>query len=374
MENATYVVYACQTMRPVWGHGHSASAGESRRLQDLVRLARCDDSRIVIGVDTAWNVNHVLTSQREGSCDVQHFPSDLPRCAVNASATAPKVEFHQSVMEDAASATDFMAVGYEHIDEPLKLGVKGQRWFTREDATESDTSPALVLGAVGWLAQYAAGRRSSVTIADCSQRMLSIARDSLTDDARRKVQTLVGQWSEIGFASETLGLVLGDNSFSYLPFPQSWDSMCTLLHDQMRSGGRLLARVLSVPTSHRSNQDLGDIAAEFESKALINYTEVRLRALFNVWCPETYQIPCETALQAFESNLPAFASLLARAPSSIPNDLLGIRKYIGSGAVYFAPPLQEVLRIFSGHFRVTHVAFGDYPMSQYFPLIVAMKT
>jgi hypothetical protein len=117
-----------------------------------------------------------------------------------------------------------------------------------------------------------------------------------------------------------------------------------------------------------------ELVAGFTRRTSINYTEVRAALLFAHWNPVTYAINTEEVLDSYESNRRLFAPLLKRCADGVDNDLLTVRKYKSSGAVYYAPPLGEVLSLMGSSFRIRSVHYGPYAMSQYFPLIVASKT
>jgi hypothetical protein len=91
------------------------------------------------------------------------------------------------------------------------------------------------------------------------------------------------------------------------------------------------------------------------------------------WDDTTYAIDTEKVIRSFDSNLPLFEQLIERFSPQSDNDLITVRKYRNAGAKYFAPPVPAILDIFRTKFDVTALHFGPYPMSEYFPLLVASR-
>lgn len=273
--------------------------------------------------------------------------------------------------------TDFMACGYDRIGEPLNLHEKGQRWFCEIYAAhvEKCARRGVVLGATRWLTELFHRSVKHTIVVDSSALMLEHLCANISDahnDATsfRSIQCVHSDWISFARSIHDVDMVAGDNSLSFLEFPNAWADLCESLTAQMGCGARFFVRVLSAPPWHRQ-RTIKEIVADFVSRPSINYTEVRAALLFRSWNASTFSIRTEDAATEFDSSLSEFKTLFNRHPLSLDNDLTTISKYKGSGAIYYAPPLAEIMRLLARYFRIVAVHYGPYGMSHYFPLIVA---
>jgi hypothetical protein len=273
---------------------------------------------------------------------------------------------------------DFMFSGYSFIREPLNLCAAGQRWFRgvyeRERHGEG-TSNGLVLGATPWLGRLLCQLERHVTCVDMSAAMLQLSRNLFSDHPEAGLEPpelIQANWLEMPSFDTSLSNVVGDNSFSYLTYPDGWRRFCDELADRMEPRAALITRLCSVPYKH-CHQSIDQIIDQYVENDSINYTEVRAALLFAHWNCSTYEIDTERVLDVFEANEAKFARLFARFPVTLDNDLLTIRKYRGANARYFAPPLPNILDVVGRRFCVTAVHFGPYALSEYFPLLVAHR-
>jgi hypothetical protein len=275
----------------------------------------------------------------------------------------------------AAASTDFMSDGYGQIGLPLNLDRRGRQWFADicAPAVQDNDAPGLVLGAVSWMGQLLRRTRQRVCLADASTVMLDIARHTLGDPADAAIELANTDWLSLPRQDEPLGIVLGDNSFSFLPFPDGWLQLAGVLAERMRPGAYLVMRLLSAPADYLPDSP-EVIAARYEGQRDVNLTEVRVALLFSQWDRGSYAIDTEQALRAFERHRPLFDPLMNHLSQGAANDLITLRKYRDTGAVYYAPPLEQVLRVLGVSFTVTSVHFGPYASSRNFPLIVATNT
>jgi SAM-dependent methyltransferase len=289
--------------------------------------------------------------------------------------STPTESLQRRHARDADARIDFMSAGWHLIGEPLNLHEAGQRWFADVcGATQPDRdSLGIVLGATAWMGSLLRGMHREVALVDMSQAMLAMARAELgAEAAPTGVEFVQGHWQHLPAWRAVAGTVLGDNSFSFLEFPDGWTRLADQLADRMHPGARLFIRVLSMPVQHRA-ATVGEIVEQFVARESINFTEVRAALLFAHWRQSGYRIDTEEVLRTFESHAAAFAPLLDRCPPGQANDLVTVTKYRGSGAVYYAPPLDEILHALRLRFRIKGVHFGPYAMAEYFPLVVAER-
>jgi len=274
------------------------------------------------------------------------------------------------IREEVAHNRDFMQDGYLQIAEPLNLCADGQRWLhatyerhrTREDV-------GLVLGATPWIRSLLRATQRAVVSCDISRPMLDLTAADGT--RRRGSYTVQGDWRALPIRPGAIGTAVGDNSFTYLEFPSGWRHLGGELASAMCPGAMLFARVWSVPPDHQP-ATVSEIVSRFETAVAINYTEVRTALLFSRLDTRTYAIDTESVLGLYERHAETFTTLLARAEGRA-NDLVTIRKYRNSGAVYYAPPLENILDVLQQWFRIASVEYGPYAMTEYFPLIVASR-
>lgn len=276
--------------------------------------------------------------------------------------------------EHEHSGTDFMTHGFSLITEPLNLTEDGQRWFLEaaRDVTAPSGSCGLVLGATAWAAGWLARRHSSVLVIDRSAAMLQMARDQVARDPepaeRARIQFVAADWLDLPADARSLGTVIGDNSLLFMRYPDHWLQLRDRLAERMLPGACLLLRVVSVPRDYRA-ATATEIASRFHDVNGVSWTEVRTNLLFSQWDRTTYAIDTESVVAQFDSCVDQFRSLLSRHDAGVDNDLMTVEKYRGSGAVYYAPPLEEILAMLRGQFSVVSVRFGPYAMSDHFPLV-----
>jgi hypothetical protein len=271
-----------------------------------------------------------------------------------------------------SAGTDFMSNAYARIGEPLNLQVGGQKWFrsVRNSQKIEQNSASLLLGATPWLTRLLSRKHQRVFVVDSSSQMLTMLQKTVSGLERRThVETIHSNWLHLPHFPERICLVVGDNAFSFLPFPGGWNDLCNKLAARMQPNAILMIRVLSVPAWHVASS-VEDIVSDYLSKSYVNYTEVRARLLFSHWDGRNSSIDTEAVLGTFESNRSVFEGLFRRFPMP-DNDLITVAKYKDTGAVYYAPRLEEIIQVLGERFRVTQIHFGPYVLSSYFPLIVA---
>ena len=273
-------------------------------------------------------------------------------------------------------AIDFMRRGYELNGEPLRLRDRGQRWFARVLAHEHRAQShhdALVLGATPWLTGALSERVEHTTVIDVGAEMLAMCKRWVRSNVTNEITFVQGDWLALPPSVRGLGLVAGDNSFSFLRYPNDWDEMLNILSERMAEEAVLFARLLSIPATHRRLRPAEIVENALARSTPVNFTAVRVALLFAHWNPTDYIIHTEDALATFDAHRAEFDPLFCDLPCTAENDLLSIEKYRNTGVRYFAPPLAEAIARFERRFRVRAVYFGPYEMSQYFPLIVVSK-
>lgn len=272
---------------------------------------------------------------------------------------------------------DFLAQDFELIGEPLNLLEVGQEWFTNVYRSQPGmTGPrGIVLGATAWLGCLLCQTCERVVLVDRSDAMLEMAEGSVLrasiPEKRGSLQFMQGDWLSLPNLPGPVSIAVGDNAFLFLRYPDDWLSFCNELASRMHPGARLITRVPSVPPDYEP-ATVEEIIFRFIKGESINYTAVRTSLLFAHWDKLTYAINTEQVLKTFETNRQKFDALYRKFPVA-GDDLTTVEKYRDSSAIYYAPPLDNILQVLRTRFRVAEVHFGQYPMAEHFPLIVAIR-
>lgn len=306
----------------------------------------------------------------------------MRQLAESAHAVADGAVLTESVTGSMSSPTEWRGefrYAYELIGEPLNLLAGGQRWFRKVLGCEYSPRPdarALVLGAIPWLTRSMCEMVAHTTVVDTSAAMLAMCQSwvrPLALPASNAAAFVRANWLSLPESLQGLDLVVSDNSFSFLSYPDHWDELVDVLGRRMTDGSVLFARVLSVPASHRRLCPAEIVSRALSGRAPVNLTAVRAALLFAHWDERDWIIRPEDALATFETHRRDFDPVLCGTRDGAANDLLSIEKYRGAGATYFVPPLAEAIQRFGRRFHVRAVYFGPYELSQYFPLIVASR-
>jgi hypothetical protein len=267
---------------------------------------------------------------------------------------------------------EYVAVGYKLQREPLRLHGVHRDWFTSIYSfhCNDNSLPGLVLGAVAWMANLLATHRN-VFVVDSSPHMLALLQSELKT-RQRSIQLTNAAWDALPKFDEQLGVILGDNSFTFLEFPSGWRRICATLASRTAPGGKLVFRAFSTPSAHEV-KSFEQIAMEHAGENAVNWTAVRTKLLFACWDPITYRIETEVVLERYKENEKWFDTLLREAQAPRENDLQTIFKYRNSRAVYYAPPLAHIMEVIQEKFVIQSVHYGSHELAEYFPLIVAAR-
>jgi hypothetical protein len=266
--------------------------------------------------------------------------------------------------------------GYSRIDEPLNLLANGQRWFRGvwRNAKPHGGS-ALVLGATPWLVRLCARQHRKVVAMDVNEEMLALADQQLHHSSnplkRSSIHLEQENWMRVHRRAERFCAVVGDNAFTFIPFPNGWHTLGRRLAARMEPGAPLIIRFWSMPPGARP-QGVTQVVRAVQGFASPTSSAIRAALLFSVWDPATTQIPTERALDLYLQHQACIDRLTAACPVGARDDLQTMNKYRGSKAVYYAPPLDAALAVLREHFRITAVHYGPYSMAEYFPLVVAV--
>ena len=276
-------------------------------------------------------------------------------------------------------STDFIQRTYDATGEPLNLCARGQKWFTHILAHEYEPvadANGLVLGATPWLATLMSRTVANTSVIDINPTMLRRCERSVGDSVaghRPPTMSFVRRnWLDLSGVVSDLQIVVGDNAFAFLGYPNEWTALTDVLAERMSARALLLCRILSPPATHRHRTVREIVEEALRWAKPTNLTAVRTALLFAHWNATSYTIRPEAALATFDEQRGGFAPLLADAPSR-SNDLVSIEKYRGTNALFVAPPLPDALAIFDKRFDVHAVYFGPYELSQYFPIIAATR-
>jgi hypothetical protein len=271
---------------------------------------------------------------------------------------------------------DFVSKKYAQIGEPLNLRADARAWFV--DIFERQSLPArslaLVLGATPWIARMLGRALDHTTLADINPVMLDTARAEIScfdDGATGSVELLEANWLALPALRAPVAIAVGDNSFSFVRYPEGWRQLCDALADRMHPGATLMARFLILPLERPTT--VAEIIDQSLGTTDINYTAIRTAMLFAGASEDTFELYPARAVAMFDSHRADLAALFERCPATPDNDLCDIERWRGSPAVLYAPTLTHVLDALGGRFRVRDIHIGPYDMAEYFPLIVATR-
>ena len=274
-------------------------------------------------------------------------------------------------------STDFVRRSYRSIGEPLNLLTSGREWFSeilRRECRFAGSANGLVLGATPWLGVLTREMAARTAVVDVNAAMLRVCRAYVRANSGRAhghdVTFYCAQWQSMPSPIRDVEVVVGDNALSFLEWPFDWIRVVNILADRMTDDAVMVCRFLAPPNTHRPVTPERIVAEALCQRRPINYTAVRTALLFNHWNPTRYTIRPEDALRTFDQHRGAFDPLLSGTGD---NDLISIEKYRGTDALFFAPPVVEVMPLFERRFHIRAIHFGPYAMSQYFPVIVASK-
>ncbi|MBK8253568.1 MAG: class I SAM-dependent methyltransferase [Polyangiaceae bacterium] len=276
-------------------------------------------------------------------------------------------------MEASVRRFDFVSNKYAQIGEPLNLRGRSRAWFASifERQRLPARSVGLVLGATPWIGEMLRSALDHATLIDINPAMLETARAELSsygNEAKGTLELVEANWLEMPLLRAPIAVAVGDNSFSFVRYPEGWRKLCAELADRMHPGAPLVARFLTIPARRPT---IDEILKRWLGATEINYTAVRTAMLFARADEETYELHPARAVAMFDEHRAEFARLFETCPCTPDNDLLAIERWRGSQAVFYAPPLAQILDTLGGRFRVTDVHFGPFDMAECFPLIVA---
>lgn len=273
----------------------------------------------------------------------------------------------------SARTTTFISDYYELSHEPLNLRTKGQTWFRAvfDKHLLPNAKFGLVLGGTPWLGAHMERSLDRTIVADIAPEMLATAKKQIDAQAAidpRKIEFLCANWLSLPDFGRPVDVVAGDNCLTFITYPGGWKHLFEALRTKMSTEGQVLLRVAAIPDSHRA-LSIGDIVAKYVDVESLNFTEVRAQLLFSYWNPKLNAIDTEEVVKIFDAHIGEFQEILRRGGER--NDLVAIRKFRNTGFVLFAPRLNEMLRFLEDYLVIEDVSYGDYGLSEYFPLIVA---
>lgn len=270
-----------------------------------------------------------------------------------------------------ADRQDFLADDFDRVGEPLNLLENGRTWFANvyRAHRRHDPGQALILGVTPWLGRLAAEYCQQVLLADRSAAMVAWAARHLDLKLRncRMVQT---QWLKLELPG--VDLVCGDNSFSFVRFPEGWSVLGEKLHDACRDNAQLYLRFISAPEGFAPAATEA-LVAEALRQSSINYTAFRAAYMLAKIERGRHYLDMDAIVERFNGELDLLAPLAEKFGLPEGNDLVTIRKYAGTGTKLYVPPVEAIIEVFAPWFRAVDVVYGPIPLARHFPLIVFEK-
>jgi hypothetical protein len=281
-----------------------------------------------------------------------------------------------STMQAHGRKFDFVSERYAQVGEPLNLRGSARAWFAAifERQALPARSLALVLGATPWIARMLRRAQDHTTLVDINPKMLDTARAEIPpseDSAAGTLELIEANWLALPALRAPIAIAIGDNSFSFLRYPEEWRQLCDALAERMHPGATLMARFLTLPIGRPTTVE--QIIEQTLGATDVNYTAMRTAMLFAGASDDTFELYLARAVEMFDAHRADLAALFERCPCTPDNDFFAIERWRESRGVLYAPPLAHVLDTLGHRFRVRDIHFGPFDMAQYFPLIVATR-
>lgn len=149
-------------------------------------------------------------------------------------------------------------------------------WPIRPDTARVEVFRSAVKGASSVLVMGATPELIDMLLTEGVDRVAAIDLHPETMEAMRRlasedwtrVELVIGDWREPRPAwSSAFDLVLCEGGLMFLPFPEDWRTVLTLIRGYLRPGGRLVATLSSVsPTEPGFREHYAEATARFESE------------------------------------------------------------------------------------------------------------
>ena len=264
-----------------------------------------------------------------------------------------------------------MADTYSQAEEPLNLLGASRAWFDSEyyGYRQSRKQAALILGATPWLANLCLGNHQHVHLMDLSRKMLGFNKAESVN-AANGIHHHCMNWVAISELEAVFDTVCGDNSFSFIP-KGHWQQFISDLSEKMRSGAMLISRFFSVPEIY-SPLNRAELISHYRRHDSINFTEMRCRMMFTGLNIDEFEIDTGDVIDQYISNISEYQQVTAstKIEETLLNDVL---KYRGTNIRLFVPKVSKIIEFLAPCFRLVKVSYGSYGMSEFFPLIIAMR-
>jgi hypothetical protein len=269
------------------------------------------------------------------------------------------------------NTADFMADTYSQACEPLNLLGTNQAWFNNEyfRYNQGSKNAALILGATPWLTTLCLGNHQHVHLMDLSKKMLRLNKTA-SADAESRIHHHCMNWMAISTLQHAFDTVCGDNSFAFIP-KECWKEFINDLSTKMSSGSVLISRFFSVPEIY-TPMNRAEIIRHYRLHHKINFTEMRCRMMFTALNIDESEIDTQEAIDQYLGNISEYQRVTEdmKIEETLLNDVL---KYKGTHIKLFVPRVSKIIELLSPCFQLIKVTYGSYGMSEFFPLIIAMR-
>jgi hypothetical protein len=204
---------------------------------------------------------------------------------------------------------------------------------------------------------------------DLSKKMLGFYKANSAEFENR-IHHHCMNWTAISSLEPVFDTVCGDNSFSFIP-KECWQEFIYDLAKKMSSGSVLISRFFSVPENY-TPINRAELIQHYRVLDNINFTEMRCRMMFTALNIDEFEIDTRQVIDQYVGNISEYqlVSKVMKIEETLLNDVL---KYRGTNIKLFVPKVSKIIELLSPCFRLLKVAYGSYGMSEFFPLIIAVR-
>jgi hypothetical protein len=204
---------------------------------------------------------------------------------------------------------------------------------------------------------------------DLSKKMLGFYKaDSV--DVENRIHHHCMNWTAISRLEPVFDTVCGDNSFSFIP-KEFWGEFIHDLSEKMSSGSVLISRFFSLPEIY-TPMNRAELIRHYRLHDKINFTEMRCRMMFTELNIDEFEIDTKNVIDQYVENISEYqlVSEDKKIEETLLNDVL---KYRDTNIKLFVPKVSKIIELLSPCFRLIKVSYGSYGMSEFVPLIIAMR-
>jgi len=222
----------------------------------------------------------------------------------------------------------------------------------------------LVLGVTPELCRLPLNSGSRIIAADNSADMI---RALWPGSIRPRDEAICSDWRSLPLAANSIHLVLGDGTFSMLPYPAGYAALCAELRRVLRSQGRCVIRCF---TQLEKRETLEEVLADLDRGRIGNFHILKWRLAMAWQSDADAGVSVGEVWNIFHETWKDFDALAKRYAWPI-EELRTIEVYRGMSTRYTFPTLAQYHDFFPTHgFHVIKTIFPAYELGGRCPTLV----